>query len=187
MAISSALGTGSLTPGVCTSTTRPTAPFEGQMIYETDTDLVRVWSGSAWVEVSSMLTKAPRGVMASVVRTTSVSSLTTSTADITGMTVTFTAESTRLYKFTWTVTGQKIANAGFTEIILTNAANTQFATVVSTVNASGYWNCSGCVLLTSLNGSVTYKLRGLSGTGGSNIVAQANGPITFVVEDIGSV
>lgn len=36
-------------PGVCTSTTRPTAPYEGQLIYETDTDKVLVWDGSAWV------------------------------------------------------------------------------------------------------------------------------------------
>ena len=38
-----------LTPGVCTSTTRPTAPYEGQLIYETDTDRVLVWNNSAWV------------------------------------------------------------------------------------------------------------------------------------------
>jgi hypothetical protein len=41
-----------LRPGVCTSTTRPTAPYEGQMIYETDTDLTYVWGGSAWQQVS---------------------------------------------------------------------------------------------------------------------------------------
>ena len=35
--------------GVCTSTTRPTAPYEGQHIYETDTDIEYVWSGTAWV------------------------------------------------------------------------------------------------------------------------------------------
>jgi hypothetical protein len=35
--------------GVCTSTTRPTAPYEGQHIYETDTDIEYVWNGSAWV------------------------------------------------------------------------------------------------------------------------------------------
>ena len=34
--------------GVCTSSTRPTAPYEGQMIYETDTDTVVVWNGTAW-------------------------------------------------------------------------------------------------------------------------------------------
>lgn len=43
-----------LRPGVCTSTTRPTAPFNGQVIYETDTKQTLVWQGSAWV----MLTDA---------------------------------------------------------------------------------------------------------------------------------
>jgi hypothetical protein len=35
--------------GVCTSSTRPTTPYEGQHIYETDTDIEYVWNGSAWV------------------------------------------------------------------------------------------------------------------------------------------
>ena len=35
--------------GVCTSTNRPTTPYEGQVIYETDTDKVFVWNGTAWV------------------------------------------------------------------------------------------------------------------------------------------
>jgi hypothetical protein len=37
--------------GVCTSTTRPASPFEGQVIYETDTNRVLVWDNSAWVMV----------------------------------------------------------------------------------------------------------------------------------------
>lgn len=36
-------------PGVCTSTSRPASPFEGQCIFETDTDRLLVWNGSAWV------------------------------------------------------------------------------------------------------------------------------------------
>lgn len=43
-----------LRTGVCTSTTRPTAPFNGQVIYETDSKQTLVWQGSAWV----MLTDA---------------------------------------------------------------------------------------------------------------------------------
>jgi hypothetical protein len=35
-------------PGVCTSTTRPASPYEGQAIYETDTDKMYIWNGSAW-------------------------------------------------------------------------------------------------------------------------------------------
>lgn len=36
---------------VCTSATRPTTPWNGQFIRETDTGRVLVWSGSAWVIV----------------------------------------------------------------------------------------------------------------------------------------
>ena len=43
-----------LRPGVCTSTTRPTAPYNGQVIYETDSKQTLVYNGTAWV----MLTDA---------------------------------------------------------------------------------------------------------------------------------
>ena len=45
------LGNG-LRTGVCTSTNRPTTPYEGQVIYETDTDLSYIWGGTAWQQVS---------------------------------------------------------------------------------------------------------------------------------------
>jgi hypothetical protein len=41
-----------LRPGVTTSSNRPVSPFEGQMIYETDTDLTYIYGGSAWQQVS---------------------------------------------------------------------------------------------------------------------------------------
>lgn len=34
--------------GVCTSSTRPSAPVQGQHTFETDTGFTRVWTGSAW-------------------------------------------------------------------------------------------------------------------------------------------
>ena len=37
-----------LKPGVCTSTNRPSAPFDGQVIYMTDVDQTAVWDGSQW-------------------------------------------------------------------------------------------------------------------------------------------
>ena len=48
MALDAALGRLGIRPGVCTSSTRPENPFEGQVIYETDTNNIRFWSGSAW-------------------------------------------------------------------------------------------------------------------------------------------
>ena len=35
-------------PGVCTSTNRPSAPFDGQVIYMTDVDQTAVWDGTTW-------------------------------------------------------------------------------------------------------------------------------------------
>ena len=49
------LGNG-LRTGVCTSTNRPTTPYEGQVIYETDTDLTLVYNGSGWSLPKSVFT-----------------------------------------------------------------------------------------------------------------------------------
>jgi len=37
---------------ICTSSTRPASPFEGQKIYETDTSREYLWDGSAWVQAN---------------------------------------------------------------------------------------------------------------------------------------
>jgi microcystin-dependent protein len=37
-----------LRPGVCTSTTRPTTPYLGQLIFETDTFNINFWNGTTW-------------------------------------------------------------------------------------------------------------------------------------------
>lgn len=48
-------------PGVCTSTTRPASPYTGQCIYETDTNRLYVWNGSAWV-IPNQTTQNPEGL-----------------------------------------------------------------------------------------------------------------------------
>jgi len=53
-----------LRTGVCTSTNRPTTPYEGQVIYETDTDLTFVWNGTAWLYLSTPQTSAIGGTVA---------------------------------------------------------------------------------------------------------------------------
>ncbi len=50
MPLSSVLGASTLIkPGVVTSSTRPAVPYEGQLIFETDTDRIAAYNGSAWV------------------------------------------------------------------------------------------------------------------------------------------
>lgn len=56
----SAFGASGIKPGVCTSTTRPTAPYEGMMIYETDTNRVLIWDNAAWVMIAD--TDTPPGL-----------------------------------------------------------------------------------------------------------------------------
>jgi hypothetical protein len=53
MAFSSVVGASSvIRPGVCTSTTRPASPYEGQVIYETDTNTLAVYDGTGWVSLN---------------------------------------------------------------------------------------------------------------------------------------
>ncbi len=57
MPFSSVIGSSSIMqPGVCTSTTRPGSPYDGQVIYETDTDKTLVWNGTGWVYLSTSRT-----------------------------------------------------------------------------------------------------------------------------------
>jgi hypothetical protein len=49
MGLDAGYGVGSLKPGVCTSSTRPSSPFDGQVIFETDTENLKAYNGSAWV------------------------------------------------------------------------------------------------------------------------------------------
>lgn len=51
MGLDNAYGIGSLRPGVCTSSSRPGSPFDGQVIYETDTNVLSIYDGSSWVTV----------------------------------------------------------------------------------------------------------------------------------------
>ena len=49
MGLTSSVPNSILQPGVCTSTTRPAAPYEGQAVYETDTNKTLIYNGTAWV------------------------------------------------------------------------------------------------------------------------------------------
>jgi len=92
MAINS-LSTG-FRPGVCTSSTRPTAPYEGQFIYETDTDMLAIWNGTAWRYIAA--TTPTNGTVLQIVQASYsaviVSNSTTTMAD-TNLTATITPKS----------------------------------------------------------------------------------------------
>ena len=118
MGLSQQIGASSLSkPGVCTSSTRPATPYEGQQIYETDTDKVLVYNGSAWKQVP---TAATAGAVLQVVSTTKTTVFTMSSATfatVTGLTATITPSSTAskiLVMATIQGVGTDQANAGET-------------------------------------------------------------------------
>jgi hypothetical protein len=60
MGIASYSGASSvIKPGVVTSSTRPSSPFVGQLVYETDTAKLAAYNGSAWVTQNALVTIVP--------------------------------------------------------------------------------------------------------------------------------
>jgi hypothetical protein len=133
----------------------------------------------------------PRGIMGAVYRTAGNVAFTVgSTTDITGMSVEFTAEASRTYKATWTVTGLKDTANGWCGAFLTNGTNTIFGSVYQTgfiVSGAGYVNLSGVTYFSNLAaGSQTLKLRQQTENSGGTILASGTNPCVLIIEDIGA-
>lgn len=84
-----------LKPGVCTSSNRPANPYDGMMIYETDTNLVCIWNGTAWKTLS--YSDYTSGTVLQVVNTRKtddwVATTGTTYTDVTGLSASITPSS----------------------------------------------------------------------------------------------
>ena len=99
MGITQQIGASSLIkPGVIDNTAaRPASPYEGQMVYEKDTDTLLIWNGTAWRYIAAAT--ATSGSVLQVQSTTlatiwSSSVASGATADITGLSASITPKST---------------------------------------------------------------------------------------------
>lgn len=166
-------------PGVCTSTTRPVSPFEGQYIYETDTDKTLFWNGSAWYPNWN----TAWGVVGHV--TTSPNQTVTSVTDMTGVTVSFTAVSGRRYKTTIQLEMYNQNANSLVDIGLADASSSNLrGWTVQMKDAGLQTPFSFTWVEGSLSGSVTRKVRfgrGFGNTG--NVISFSSQQLT--VEDIG--
>ncbi len=181
MPLSSVIGSSSIMqPGVCTSTTRPASPYDGQMIYETDTDKTLVWNGSAWYANWN----TAWGHIGRATATTSQTFNSASLTDFTGLSVTFTAIANRLYKIGFSLS-QAYGNSGDRFTVHIVGSTTLYETYNS-VSTYG-WSMSGFVISTFSSGSQTIKLRAARDVGSSNAIvyASSTAPMTLLVEDIG--
>ena len=173
-----------LRPGVCTSTTRPTAPYEGQMIFETDTDLVYLWSGSAWVEINSALTKAPRGVVSYQRYNSSGSISLPASTDTTLVTApSFTAVANRVYKITWQ---EAEFRGGATGNILLKLKNNGTTFMIKTYSSAALYY-AGFVTTTTTLAAGTTSITGVANPDSTGTTYRdASYVSTITVEDIGA-
>jgi len=179
MAINS-LSTG-FRPGVCTSSTRPTAPYTGQQIYETDTKNQLAWDGASW----SRPWNIPWGLVAYTKTSTSNGSYnTTEAVSITSST--FTAVANRYYKVTY-VEGTVYSSSTtgtYGRVRLDTLTGTTVAMSYTTTNASASNHMIAEGLFTTTAGSrvVVGTMQIDSGTG---TLYRVNIGASIYVEDIG--
>ena len=137
------------------------------------------------VLTASEMNNLPFGVVERTERTAGNVNITTTLADLTGMSLTFTAVSTRIYKISWHLFILNNTSAHSTFIYLTDGSNNiktvsgQYAASGLRASAAGFWFTSG------ISGSTTYKLRGAATADTSTMSGTSGESAVFMIEDIG--
>ena len=188
MGITQQIGASSLIkPGVCTSSTRPASPYEGQAIYETDTDKVLVYNGTAWYpNWNTAWGQVGLQTLTSIFTT----SATHTTFQDNAMTLTINEVSGRIYQITAYSNLYPSAGLQGTNLRILRAATTlKQANFSSTVMDAGV----GFAVVVShtytsvASGSATYKVQIAALTSNTAVTdyADATFPRQFVITDIG--
>jgi hypothetical protein len=128
----------------------------------------------------------PRGVMGRAAVTGSQTGITSET-NVTGVSVTFTADPTRIYKTTiFCSTVVQLTAQGYATLIIADAANAQktFGQVLLATNFQA--PLIATITETGLSGSTTRKGRAFTTAGTLTLSAGATSPMFIVVEDIGA-
>ncbi len=134
----------------------------------------------------------PSGKVGYAVITASQTGISTE-ADVTSLTVTWTAVSARLYRTSFFVFADAngTASSQRPSVKVTDGSNTKKLELFTEHNAAATAQSNvpltGAILETGLSGSTTRKLRALSGGGGDtiDINAAADSPCYIIVEDVG--
>ncbi len=176
-------------PGVCTSSTRPASPYEGQYIHETDTDKLLFWNGSAWypnwnvawgvVDTTSGGTSG-RGYRTTLTNQTVNQGV---SADLTNSSMTFTAISGRLYRYTVHGYAASTSASGICNILIKDGSTTVNEVYMNITNSLGAGVLFASAVLTG-SGSKTVKVTCTSNTGNTLIGGSSNYGY-YILEDIG--
>lgn len=154
MGLSSQLAVSAIArPGVCTSSTRPASPYDGQVIYETDTDKTLVWNGSAWVFLSTS-TANPVGL--ELIKTQTIGSAVSS------------VEVTSAFSSSFDV--YRIIVSGGTQSVSYPNLQFQFSGITTGVYYGGFFGTkfdTGAVSGLGVNGATSWTYAGIGASGGN--------------------
>ena len=157
------------------------------MVWTTPSDVATgdVLTATNW---NNAAVAAGGGRVASASRTTSQTAIGTSATDLTGLSVTFTATSTRYYRvsvFIPTVIQDTAAGAPVLQI--TDSAGTVINSATLSISSASYRSPMYVVTFESgLSGSITRKARLLTSNNTCQTSVASTSPALLIVEDLGS-
>jgi hypothetical protein len=127
----------------------------------------------------------PRGVMGYYVSTAN-SAIGAATADITGASITFTAEANRLYRALFTCDFSLTNSSALAGFYFTNSAGSSIQNIANTVSTNnGFAQITLQYLFTTTAGSVTRKMQCDVSAGTGTIRGTAGQVYMFSIEDMG--
>lgn len=138
------------------------------------------------VLTAAQMNRLPWGIMGYAEATANQGGIGAAATDLTGVTVTFTATSTRYYRTTFYCFAVVQSTVdSFPTAQITDGSNNvkQSAANLLKIGEQAHYNVS--VVETGLTGSQTRKARGLTAAGTMLFAAAATSPMFIVVEDIG--
>ena len=132
------------------------------------------------------MNRLPWGCMGTAKATANQTLIGATPTDITSLTVTFTANSLRLYRTTLYLPDiAQITSAGFASLRITDTAGTASAISIVSQAASGETATVVTIVESGLSGSTVRKGRASTNAGTLTLVGTATSPMQITVEDIG--
>lgn len=169
MGIASFSGASSvIKPGVVTSSTRPSSPFVGQLIYDTTVATTLVWNGSAWIGAAGKIAQVQSTFKSDAFSTTS-----TSFVDVTGLSVSITpiATTSKVLIMAYISSSGSTTNDYYMNLNRDSTAICQ-TTSGSTISTARGFVSSAMTLYTTVvfldspttTSATTYKIQGRAGS-----------------------
>ena len=182
-----------LRSGVCTSSTRPASPYEGQVIYTTDLDTLEIWNGTAW-RILALGTPTQGSVLQVVTGSTATSSTNnSSTYQDSNLTATITpkSSSSKILVQVSQVFGKSNANAENRIQVRLMRGSTELITSGNLLNytSTAIYNITGFSMAhldaPATTSAVTYKTQFMNPNNTAGVVAQyGDGTSTIVLMEI---